>query len=174
MALRDYTSQDALHHAPFRASGPHFAPPVSPWAQNSASAAGGGATSDSRGPCLRTSSRGRGRVAVWWVRVPPPDSSQAPEPGAGLIRQLTSPRRGAVAHLELHHGGLSAGLSSCSAGNGPLSVIVRNGSWGPGRTKMWDLGSPEGLCGGNAELWGGSLGSDQAWGLRSEEREPIP
>lgn len=96
------------------------------------------------------------------------------EPGAGLIRQLTSPRRGAVAHLELHHGGLSAGLSSCSAGNGPLSVIVRNGSWGPGRTKMWDLGSPEGLCGGNAKLWGGGLGSDQAWGLRSEEREPIP
>ena len=32
---------------------------------------------------------------------------------------------------------------------------------------MWDLGSTEGLCGGNAELWGGGLGN-----LRREEGEP--
>lgn len=63
-----------------------FALPVSLWAQNSASVSGGGATSDSVGARLRTSSWGPGRMALWRVRVPPPDSRLKPlSPGRGAF-----------------------------------------------------------------------------------------
>lgn len=57
--------------------------------------------------------------------------------------------------------GRSAGLSSRFAGNGSQSVTERNAAWGLGRTKVWDLGSPDGRCGGITEMDAGEL-EDQA------------
>lgn len=74
-----------------------------------------------------------------------------------------------MARVGLHHGGLPAGLSSCSAGNRPLSVIVSSEAWVQEgrRCGMWE-GSVWKEHG--TEGWG--LEICQAWGLRSGGRKP--
>lgn len=161
--LLDYISQDAPRQAPLGAAGkvscetPSVELRLRRWRGGAGRRRTLGASDDALPPGAG------GRIAVWRVRVPPPDSRHLiPESGAGRIQRVTSPRQGAVAHVVgLHHGGLPAGLSSCSAGNGPLAVIVGNGTWGlGGRTEMWGLRrvSVEGT---------GNGGVGTAWGLSS-------